>query len=189
MWLWDRIALMQRDKGATFSGLMSLTLTFLIVFALTSCGFHLRGAYRLPTQMAVVFLKAEDNNGEVVRILKRTLKASNINIVETKEESQAVLSLSQRKQSKRVISVDTQGRVLEYELNYQINFSVKAIDSDFEINEQTIKLQRDFLFDAEDVLGKGREEATLIKDMQQDIVRLIMLRLQAAQKNNLKNES
>ena len=153
-----------------------------IVIALASCGFHLRGAYRLPVQMDDTYIKSADKNSELVQVLKRTLTASNINIVETKQQAQAVLSVFNELQNKRVISVDTQGRVQEYELNYQVSFDVAATDSDFIIEEQTIKLQRDFLFDTEDVLGKSREEATLIKEMQQDAVRLIMLRLQAVSK-------
>ncbi len=143
----------------------------------------MRGAYQLPSQMENIFIKTADENSELIHVLKRTLKASNINIVKTEQQAQAVLSIFNEQQSKRVISVDAQGRAQEYELNYQISFNVIATDTDFLIREQIIKLQKDFLFDTEDVLGKGREEATLIKDMQQDIVRLIMLRLQAVQKN------
>lgn len=179
---------MQGYKNIGFAKLMSLTLSLVIVFALTSCGFHLRGAYRLPSQMASTFIKTDDKNSELIRVLKRALKSSNINVVAEKQQAQAVLSIFNAQQSKRVISVDARGRAQEYELNYQISFDVTVIDADFLIKEQTIKLQRDFLFDTEDVLGKGREQATLIKDMQTDIVRLIMLRLQAASIKENANE-
>ena len=173
---------MQRRKCAKIDVRLKWILTSFIVLVLTSCGFHLKGAYRLPSQMENTFIKTTDENSELIRVLKRTLKASNINVVKTEQKARAVLSVFNEQQSKRVISVDTQGRAQEYELNYQISFDVVAKDSSFLIKEQTIKLQKDFLFDTEDVLGKGREEATLVNDMQQDIVRLIMLRLQAISK-------
>ena len=154
----------------------------LIVFSLSSCGFHLRGDYKLPSQMASTYIKADDKNSELVRVLARSLKTSNVNVVATQQQAQSILTIANEKQEKRVLSVDTQGRAREYEISYQIDLNVSAVESDFSIAEQTLKLQRDFLFDTEDVLGKSREEDTLIKDMQQDMVRLIMLRLQAATK-------
>ena len=61
-----------------------------------------------------------------------------------------------------------------------MNFELRTAAGQVVFEKQNLKLVRDFLFDTEDVLGKGREEAVLIEDMQQDMVRLIMLRLQAA---------
>lgn len=155
----------------------------LFAFTVSSCGFHLRGDYVLPSQMKHTFIQTTDKNSELFRALKRALKASGIQLVNTRQQAQAVLNLGTEKQVKRVLSVDTQGRAREYEINYQVTFNVSADENDFSISEQTLKLQRDFLFDTEDVLGKSREQSILIKDMQQDMVRLIMLRLQATHEN------
>jgi len=152
----------------------------LFISGLISCGFHLRGDFKLPAQMETTYIKAVDKNTELVRVLKRALKTSNIKIVDTQQQAQAVLNISNEKQERRILSVDTQGRAREYEINYQISFSVGTDENSFLIAEQTINLQRDYLFDAEDVLAKSREQETLLKDMQQDMVRLIMSRLQAA---------
>jgi len=152
----------------------------LALFSISSCGFHLRGAYQLPQAMDVSFIQADNSNSELVRALKRTLKASDIKLAETRQQASAVIFITTELQEKRVLSVDAQGRAREYEISYQISFNVSSDNSDFSIAEQKIKLQRGFLFDTEDVLGKSREQETLVKDMQQDMVRLIMLRLQAA---------
>lgn len=146
---------------------------------LSACGFHLRGAYNLPAIMSVTQVRAANDNSELVRSLKRALKASDIQLVDNEQQAQSILQLSGERQDRRVISVDSRGRAREYALSYQISFQLLAPNTELHFEQQTLKLQRDFLFDAEDVLGKGREEATLIRDMQQDMVRLIMLRLQA----------
>lgn len=158
-------------KGLSFS---------LLILLLAGCGFHLRGDYSLPPQMSHTYIEVANQNTELYRVLKRTLKVSGVDVVDSQQQAQSVLNMGNEQLEKRVLSVDTQGRAREYEINYQISFSVQANENKFSLAEQTLKLQRDFLFDTEDVLGKGREEATLIKDMQQDMVRLIMLRLQAA---------
>lgn len=151
-----------------------------LVLLLSSCGFQLRGAYQLPPQMHATWVNAANPNSALARSLKRTLNANGIRLVESQSSSSAVLRLFGEKNSKRVISVDSRGQAREYELSYSISFSLSLADNTALIAEQTLSLQRDFLFDTTDVLGKGREESTLVSDMQQDMVRLIMLRLQAA---------
>ena len=48
---------------------------FLILF-MTGCGFHLRGAYQLPEAMAKTYVQASNQNSELIRSLKRSLKAN-----------------------------------------------------------------------------------------------------------------
>ena len=164
---------------------------FVIVFTLwlAGCGYHLRGAYQLPPQMATTVIKSDNMNGELVHSLKRSLETSNINVVQSVVDDKdkrkvAVLRIVREKNDKRVLSVDANGRVREYELQYEIGIELSGADGFF-VPEQTLELSRDFLFDPEDVLGKSDEEADLVRDMQQDMARLIMLRLQAvAQKSS-----
>ena len=148
-----------------------------LVFTLVSCGFHLRGAYALPESMSTTYVKASNQNSELVRYLKRTLIASGIELVDTESQATAILDIGGEKQHKRVLSVDSKGLAREYALFYEINFELRSTQGRVELQRQTLRLTRDFLFDTEDVLGKGREEAILVRDMQQDMVRLMMLRL------------
>lgn len=149
----------------------------LVSAMLVGCGFHLRGAYPLPTSMSATYIKASNQNSELVQHLKRTLKASDIELVDNEQQATGILDIGAEKQDKRVLSVDSKGRAREYELQYEINFELRSAQGQLVVERQTLKLARDFLFDTEDVLGKGREEATLIRDMQQDMVRLMLLRL------------
>jgi LPS-assembly lipoprotein len=180
---------------------MKLFIALLVVVLmslLASCGYHLRGAYQLPPQMATTVIRSDNMNGELVRSLRRGLETGGTNVVSevnpadshsVKQSKVTVLRLFKENQSKRVLSVDVNGRVREFELYYKISIELTGADGFF-MPEQTLELSRDFLFDPEDVLGKSDEEADLLRDMQRDMVRLIMLRLQAvAQKKNLPDES
>lgn len=154
----------------------------------SACGFHLRGAYQLPDSMGKTFIQAGNQNSELVRSLKRSLKANHIVIVNSPQDATAVLKIMGETQEKRVLSVDSKGRAREYELSYAVRFDLQSMVSESPFTEQSLKLEREFLFDTEDVLGKGREEATLIKDMQQDMVRLILLRLQAGHESTSRSD-
>lgn len=151
----------------------------IISLILTSCGFHLRGAYELPADMSRTYISAGNENSELVRSLKRVLRSNQLTLVDNPVDAGAVLRIISEANNRRVLSVDSQGRAREYELQYSVKFEVTGKDNGFSLAPQELQLQREFLFDPEDVLGKGSEEADLIKDMQQDMVRLIMLRLQA----------
>jgi LPS-assembly lipoprotein len=162
--------------------LLTIFTLFLALLA-GGCGYHLRGAYQLPPQMATTMIRSANMNGELVHSLKRSLETSNINVVQAANDAEnkdrvAVLRIVRENDSKRVLSVDANGRVREYELQYEIAIELSGADGFF-VPEQKLELSRDFLFDPEDVLGKSDEEAELIRDMQQDMARLIMLRLQA----------
>ena len=151
----------------------------LLLVLLSSCGFKLRGAYQLPAAMQTTYVKAARSNSGLSRALVRSLKASKVIIATSAANDIAVLSLSKEIKSKRVVSVDARGRAREYTLTYAVSFSVKAAEQKFEIENQDIQIDRDFVFDTEDVLGNSREESKLYEEMQQDLTRLILLRLQS----------
>ena len=158
--------------------LFAVSLFFL---GMSSCGYHLRGAYQLPPPMAVTVIKSNNMKGELARSLKRGLETSGIFVVDDAVYKQpaAVLRILDEKHNKRVLSVDINGRVREYALHYELAMELSG-PQDLLIPRQMLELTRDFTFNPEDVLGKSDEEAELLRDMQHDMVRLIMLRLQAA---------
>jgi len=151
------------------------------ILLLVSCGFQMRGAYQLPAAMSVTYIDASaiTESSALSRVLKRRLKAGDVKIADSAEDSVAVLTLSKELKTKRIISVDSRGRAREYTLTYSISFNVKALTEKFAIEEQTVQIERDFIFDTEDVLGNSREESKLYEEMQLDIIRLIMMRLQS----------
>ncbi len=146
---------------------------------LLNCGFALRGAYEMPEAMQVTYINSLQADAQLVRSLKLALKSSGIKIVDIKTDDVAVLKLYREVKDKRTVSVDSLGRAREYTLTYALNFSLIAKPYEFEIAEQTIRIERDFIFDPEDVLGNSRGEAQLYEEMQQDLVRLLLLRLQS----------
>ena len=163
---------------------MKKALLFWLCLSLLSCGFHLRGAYQLPAQMQRTHLLAEIKPGVLVQSLQRTLLDNQIQLLETAADANVVLHLFDEKIIRRIVSVDAQGRAQEYSITYQISFELNSVADalpaadELIIKPQTLKLQKSYLFDPEDILGKAREEQLLIEDMQKDMLRLILLQLQ-----------
>ena len=159
--------------------LLKQFLVFLLGVSLVSCGFKLRGAYELPEAMQVTYIDSLQVSSGLVRALKIALKDSSVKVADIKTNDAAILRLYKETRDKRTVSVDVQGRAREYTLTYALRFSVLSGQQKFEITEQVIHIERDFIFDPEDVLGNSRGESQLYEEMQQDLVRLLLLRLQS----------
>jgi len=146
---------------------------------LSACGFQLRGAYQLPEAMHTTYVDASTSKSSLVKSLKRNLKLNNITLLDEESDGAAILKINSENKRKRIVSVDSKGRAREYSLVYEINFSVVNTQLNFKVNNQLISINRDFLFDTEDVLGNAKGEAQLYSEMQEDLVRLVLLRLQS----------
>lgn len=153
----------------------------LVPVLLSGCGFQLRGAHQLPQAMQSTYIDtpASQKNSELIRVLKRRLKANNINLLGKASADAVTLKLGKEQRTRRAVAVDSRGKAREYTLTYSISFSLSSVSADLEMPEQSIRVERDFLFDTQDVLGNSREEAQLYNEMQQDAARLILLRLQS----------
>jgi LPS-assembly lipoprotein len=81
---------------------------------------------------------------------------------------------------KRVLSVNTSGKVLEYELRQKVSFSVTTDTNQSLVTEQTVSLSRDYLFSSTDILGKEREDRIVRQTLQRNLVDMAMLRIAAA---------
>jgi LPS-assembly lipoprotein len=154
----------------------------LAVMLITGCGFHLRGQANLAPELARTHIVGVSPYSEFATNLRQQLRANGVQIVEAKQ-STSTLRITRNESGKRVLSVDQNGKVLEFELYSVISFEVTGRDKTTLLKNQTISLSRSFLFDVNDVLGKEEEETLLREDLQEDAVRLMIYRLQAIGKS------
>ena len=67
---------------------------------------------------------------------------------------------------RRVLTVSSVGQVQEFELSYDVAYSIKNVaDPDASLMRQNLSIKRDLRFSVDEVLGKVSEEARLKKDM------------------------
>lgn len=157
-------------------------LTYLLVSILiTSCGFHLRGSQDFSKILPEVNVSGVNKYSDLGRDLLRSLATANVNVF---DESSNVLNITKDAFSKRVLSVDSAGRANQYELRYDVNFTlVQTISSEKELKiidlipAQSITEKREYLFDANLILATQDEENRLKKDMRQSVILQLMRRL------------
>lgn len=176
---------------STMSGLRRYITLALLISLIQACGFQLRGALDLSQDISPIYLQ-QNNLFELGREIQSLLNANKLQIAENEKQAKAQLALLSELRSRRVLSVDSNGRVREYLLNYTVNFSIK-IKQTTGINQQerqdTISVRRSLVFDPEAVIAVVNESEILYKDMQRDVARLILLKLQASSRQNANMDS
>jgi len=158
----------------------------LAVSIVTACGFKLRGSLDLSDEMSPVYLQ-QNSVFELGRVIKSLLESNKIKIAETEKQSNSQLVLLSDAKSRRILSVDSNGRAREYLLSYSVTFSVKINGQEAEAGEDSINVKRSLLFDPDAVLAVVNESEVLYKDMRRDAARLILLKLQARSKSSIKH--
>ena len=150
-----------------------------LLFALSACGFHLRGQVQLAPQLSKVYIEGGSPYDPLVRDLTRALTGAGATVVEDPQSATAVLQILNNSGDRRVLSVRSTGKVQEYELYQTFTFRVRDAAGRELLAAQPLELTREYLFDVNDVLSTSNEEEALRRDMRRDLVRLAMLRLEA----------
>ncbi|MDX2426006.1 MAG: LPS assembly lipoprotein LptE [Cycloclasticus sp.] len=166
-------------KNASNSLLLwrSLTIVLLLSVTLAACGFKLRGAYELPTGLQKIYL-AGGQNTELVRDLKEML-AYSAEVVNSREDADAVLSIDKEESDSRTLSVDSRGKVRESEMQYSVIYSVTRLDGEVLIDKEALLLVRDFINDENDIIGRTNEAELISRELKRDAAQQILRRLQA----------
>ena len=167
-----------RTRGRLRRPLAALA-TLAACAALAGCGFQLRGQTNLPDDIQTVYV-----DGPVVFVdeLETFINGGGAEVIGVREEADAIVTLGQERFLRRVLSVDPDtGKDREFELVYLVDFTVSRPDGTVAVGPENIRLVRDFVFDADAVLGASREESVLQLEMRRDaaeeLVRRIEIRL------------
>ena len=148
-----------------------------LALLLASCGFQLRGTAALPFDT----LYMPNTAAGVALDLKRNIQSgTRTKVVDDPKQAAAVLDFVQELREKVILSLGATGRVREYQLRYRVAFRVHDGKGGEFLPVSTVQLTRDISFNDTDVLAKETEEQQLYRDMQFDMVQLIMRRLAAA---------
>ena len=140
------------------------------------CGFQLRGAQKLPVDTLFLALPANSPLGaEIARVVR---SSTNALVVTDRKQAQAILELLGESREREVLSINAQGRAREYQLRLRTTFRVVAPDGTELIAPTTLTARRDIAFNESELLAKESEEALLYRDMQSDLVRQMVTRLQ-----------
>ena len=148
----------------------------ILLLSLQSCGFRMRGSVQLPPEMEMTYIQGA-GSATMMQELRRSLTASGATLVTEVDQASAILEIIQAHQDRRVLTVGSTARVREYELSYTVEFGVQRRDGTVLVPVQTLELRRDYVFDENDVLGKGSEEELVRREMEREVAQSLLRRL------------
>src|SRR5215470_485532 len=165
---------LRRDRNLSRCGLIALLA--IATLSVASCGFKLRGQQTFSFETINV-----PSSSSLGVELQRAIAASSghVKMVSTAAEADAVVSILGEQQERVILSLNTQGRVTEYQLRYRVIYSVAGPKGVQFVPPTTINLTRDITFN-DQVLAKETEEGQLFREMRSDAVQQIIRRLAAA---------
>lgn len=158
------------------------TLLILLVAALAQgCGFHLRGhapaASSEQAQPFSVYLRVADAS-PLAAELRSQLAIAKVKIRDSMEGADYALSLSGENFKQMPLSVSpTTGKVEEYQIVFTLRVNISRADGELLVDNQALRISRDYTFDEEAALGKFVEEEGLREELIKQVVAQIIRQL------------
>ncbi|HEX7062400.1 MAG TPA: LPS assembly lipoprotein LptE [Woeseiaceae bacterium] len=167
---------MSERRGIPASPGRSFLAALVLLPALAGCGFHLRSAPDIPSQMARTYIDTQDRFSLFYRKLADGLEQAGVELVDTPEAATAELVIHTDDTGQRVLSVSARNVPTEYEVYYTVYYSLVSGKSVL-MEPRLETLTRDYTYDQTRVLGKEREEELLREAIADDLVRVVLRQL------------
>ncbi|MAD44990.1 MAG: hypothetical protein CMI02_00280 [Oceanospirillaceae bacterium] len=149
----------------------------LMIPLLAACGWHLRGVMPLPDVYKTLYLQSSANH-DINRQLELQLEFNGVLLTQTAEDATAVLKVQPVTIERRTLSVASSGQIAEYELNGRLQASIAVSGREGETSIE-VKSRRILSNDVNNVVGTNAAEQQQRTEMQRELVRKLLRRLQA----------
>ena len=162
-------------------GVSALLLMLLAAALAQGCGFHLRGhaptARAEQAQSFSVYLRVADAS-PLAAELRSQLAVAKVKIRDSMEGADYALSVYGENFKQTALSVSpTTGKVEEYQIVFTLRVSISRADGELLVDNQALRVFRDYTFDEEAALGKFVEEEGLREELLKQVVAQIIRQL------------
>jgi LPS-assembly lipoprotein len=154
-------------------------MTLLLLVMATGCGFQLRGQASLPSAMDTTWLAVPDATSEFARELALLLRGNGVTLADAPGQEAAELRILEERITRRALTISGDARVREFEVVFDLRFSLTAADGEVLLPPESLRLERDFQFDEQEILGAATEEELLREDLRRSMAAALIRRLEA----------
>ena len=155
---------------------LGLSILCLCMLLIGGCGFHLRGSLKDVGHLPVIYIHTERGSHLGIEAT-RVFRQAGVELTDDREQADWLLTLSDEKEDRRVLSVDSSGKVQEYELHYGLIYQLQDKNGRQLLGRQEVGQVRDYSFSGVDVLAKDDEETLLFRGMREEVAQMILRRL------------
>jgi len=144
---------------------------------LSACGFHFRGAIKVPEVMQDIHVTGDSFSNKLGKVLQRRIQQLGIIDVPLKENASSILTITRNNFIRRVLTVDSASKASAYKLDMIIAFEVTGNDGKILIKNQQVRQTREYNIDPANALASGDQENRLKLEMVEFIVNQILTRM------------
>ena len=157
-----------------------IPLILFLSLLLSACGFQPRGQVpQLQNLPQPVYISGVQAYSPLHRELSSQLRQAGVALAGDGKSAASLLRIHDRSSRRRVFSVDSNNRAVEFELEESLRFSLRHAAQGELIEDQTVRVLRILYRPGSEVLAREREETQLREDMRRELVGRIIRRLQA----------
>ncbi|MEJ2609687.1 MAG: LPS assembly lipoprotein LptE [Candidatus Thiodiazotropha sp.] len=161
------------------SRLTAFSILWVALLLLNGCGFYLKG-YSHPSQaLNGLYIVGGEAYGSMAGVLQSDLLSSGVILMPSRESAQNTIEITQEQFSHRVLSVDANGKALDYEMRLQVAVHLIPADKQKDKVSQKMEIVRQLSFGGSDELGQRNEAEMMKEDMLRDMSAQIIRRLDA----------
>ncbi len=152
--------------------------SFLVI---QGCGFAPRGSITELSDPGSIFIDVARDSSLTIDLQKALVDRA-FRIAPNRDAADIWLRLSGENQVQRIVSLQSTGRVSEFELSHSVNMLIAQSEAGEELKyEQNqlpnrVEVVREYTYDTRGVLGKENEARTLRGEMREELIRQIVLR-------------
>lgn len=141
---------------------------------LSACGFQLRGTGTNDLSIKELDVTARNAYGETVKQLRNTLENSGVKLY---SGAPYHLVLLNEQEDQRAASYTGGSRTAEYELTTTVDYAVKGLN-DATLLQDKIEVNKVYVRDGNNVIGSSQEATKVRKEMRNELVQRLVVRLQ-----------
>jgi LPS-assembly lipoprotein len=157
---------------------MKQLLIVLMILITTACGWQLRGITKLPTTVQIMTLESQASNRFTQR-LKQQLAFNGV-VFPSDASANVRLMIAPINIKRLTLSVNNLGQAAEYELNAALKVRLIQLEEGTD-TEWNISGRRIFSNDINSVIATQSEEKTQRQELENDLMRQLMNRLEKTQ--------
>jgi len=158
---------------------LPLFLALALALVLSACGFHLRDALVLPSDIGTVRVASVERYSPLADSLTHSIQRAGAQIAGADDQNATVVDLLSERWADTPISVDQLGRAQEYSLRYAVVFEVRKADGTKPLPRQAVELARDYVSNPVNSIGTEGERELLVKELRREMAASIIRRLGA----------
>ncbi len=160
-----------------------------VSLCLTPCGFTPRGSISGASELGAIYVDAA-RNVPISALIRQEILNRELTLARIRDDADILVRLTNEAQSQRILSVQSEGRVSEFELRHSVNLLIAQGSGDqparYDPTQRanTVTVLREYTYDETGVLGKADEAMILRGEMREELARDILLRVVATTRGN-----